>query len=285
MLHTYGPGQVGLNGEARKHRHPADPSFGGGPEEFEHELDPGRTVALVAVSCKATRLRCRLLSHMEVELILHCQHHEFVPSEILTVCVSKVSRRHQSMALTGRVVQTRVDLPALGLEPLTLCPLAPEGSAGEAALAFCSPVAQSILANAVSKAFEGHLRSLSPPRPGAAAKMARVAQYPLHDLLTQDLRCLDAYAYLGEFALDHKRPEHAQRYFDAGASIGLMSTEPFGDCRVPWRVRGNVGFLRCLRGQALTAEALENPHAKSAALEHLSRFDPSLLSLWRDLFG
>jgi hypothetical protein len=57
------------------------------------------------------------------------------------------------------------------------------------------------------------------------------AQRLLADALAADLRCLDAYAHLGNFAFD--RPEDAIRYYETGVQIGQLSLPEgsMGCCR------------------------------------------------------
>lgn len=71
----------------------------------------------------------------------------------------------------------------------------------------------------------------------------------LVDLLSADLRCLDAHAHLGNFAFD-SWPEKALRHYRAGVAIGALSvTDPV--LVLPWWLIDNRPFLRCLKGLGL----------------------------------
>lgn len=71
----------------------------------------------------------------------------------------------------------------------------------------------------------------------------------LMDLLTEDLRCLDAHAHLGNFSFGE--PHMAIRHFAVGVEIARLSLGPdFGDV-LPWGCLDNRPFLRCLHGYGL----------------------------------
>jgi hypothetical protein len=80
----------------------------------------------------------------------------------------------------------------------------------------------------------------------------------LMELCQADLRCLDAHAHLGNFALE-QRPKHAIRHYAVGVGIGELSLAPDFDGLLPWGHIDNRPFLRCLHGYGL-------------CLWHLSRF-------------
>jgi hypothetical protein len=78
----------------------------------------------------------------------------------------------------------------------------------------------------------------------------RKAHRKLMDLLTADLRCLDAHAHLGNLAFD-RDPDTAVRHYDMGVKIGELSLgRDFGGL-LPWGFVENRPFLRCLHGYGL----------------------------------
>lgn len=97
---------------------------------------------------------------------------------------------------------------------------------------------------------------------GAAALAAAGAWHEaadlLGDLLTADLRCLDAHAHLGIFELQKTWPEaleRAERHYRMGVVIGELALPvPVLDFqgRLPWGFIDNRPFLRCLHGLGLT---------------------------------
>jgi len=72
----------------------------------------------------------------------------------------------------------------------------------------------------------------------------------LMDLLTRDLRCLDAHAHLGNLAFDHD-PKQALRHYEVGAAIGELALGPDFRGVLPWGHIDNRPYLRCLHGSAL----------------------------------
>ena len=74
----------------------------------------------------------------------------------------------------------------------------------------------------------------------------REARRTLMNLLAVDLRCLDAYAHLGNFVFDHA-PEMAIRHYEVGVRIGELSLGKSFDGVLHWGP-----FLRCLHGYGLS---------------------------------
>lgn len=72
----------------------------------------------------------------------------------------------------------------------------------------------------------------------------------LEDLLTDDLRCLDAHAHLGSFAYDYSAALALPR-FETGVAIGERSLPAGFRGVLPWGWIDNRPFLRCLHGYGL----------------------------------
>jgi tetratricopeptide (TPR) repeat protein len=75
-----------------------------------------------------------------------------------------------------------------------------------------------------------------------------------HDLLTgllsEEPRCLDAYAHLGAFAYDYCA-SLALPHYEAGVAIGELSLPEGFDGVLPWGWIDNRPFMRCLHGYGL----------------------------------
>ena len=70
------------------------------------------------------------------------------------------------------------------------------------------------------------------------------------NLLSADLRCLDAHAHLGNLAFDHE-VEKAIRHYEVGVRIGELSLGENFEGLLPWGHINNRPFLRCLNGYGL----------------------------------
>ena len=80
------------------------------------------------------------------------------------------------------------------------------------------------------------------------------AESLLGDLLTADLRCLDAHAHLGNLELRRRWPdslERAARHFRAGLEIADLTLGSGFQDVLPWGLIDNRPYLRCLHGYGL----------------------------------
>jgi tetratricopeptide (TPR) repeat protein len=98
------------------------------------------------------------------------------------------------------------------------------------------------------------------------------AQRLLVDAHAADLRCLDAYAHLGNFAFD--RPEDAIRYYETGVRIGQLSLPEGFDGLLPWGRIDNRPFLRCLHGYGLCLRQLGRSNQAAAVFERMLWLNP-----------
>jgi Protein of unknown function (DUF3151) len=89
--------------------------------------------------------------------------------------------------------------------------------------------------------------------------------------------CLAAWADLGEAALAVGRTVDAYAYFRVGYHRGLDRIRKAGwrgSGRVPWSHQPNRGFLRCLRGLQLAADALDERDEAGRCLSFLRDLAP-----------
>ena len=76
----------------------------------------------------------------------------------------------------------------------------------------------------------------------------------LGDLLTADLRCLDAHAHLGNLELRSQwpgAPDRAGRHYRAGLEIAALTLGASFQGLLPWGFLDNRPYLRCLHGHGL----------------------------------
>jgi len=96
--------------------------------------------------------------------------------------------------------------------------------------------------------------------------------------------CLAAWAELGEAALAVGRTVDAYAYFRVGYHRGLDRVRKAGwrgSGRVLWSHESNRGFLRCLRGLQLAAEALGERDEAERCLTFLRELAPDAPELER----
>lgn len=89
-----------------------------------------------------------------------------------------------------------------------------------------------------------------------AAELQKAGQHRqsvelLRGILAKDLRCLDAYAHLGNAEFE-REPEMALHHYLLGARIGELSLGPSFDGVLLWGFLDNRPYLRCLHGVGLS---------------------------------
>ncbi len=248
----------------------------------------GEPVELVVLACKSNALRCRVLGTAR-ELTLRTAVRDEVPGEIVTVVPTKLWTHARHAYLSGSVQSSRPDIEALGLTSLALHAQGewdPEeeywGEVGEPIEEWAKP----IIARGKRPLFE-----LEQVIPGAdpedfdsdpiveaselqAAGEHGKARELLMGLLAQDLRCLDAYAHLGNTEFEH-RPEQALRHYEMGMNIGLSTLGKNFNGVLAWGLIDNRPFLRCMHGLGLCWWRLGKAREAAAVFRNMLWLNPS----------
>lgn len=253
------------------------------------ELDLSRPLDLVVLGVKQNEsARCRLLDANKVLTLRAIGISNVVPGEIVTV----MPQKHWSFAghpyLTANITGTRLDVEALKLTPLNLAdrgvwnPLEKYTGADQ-----LSDWAKTIITRGPRPQYE--MEQVTPDivpedfhaesDPILKAVELRAAgdlvgaDHILANLLIADLRCLDAYAHLGniEFEL---RPEIAVRFYDVGRRIGEMSLGGDFTGVLPWALVDNRPYLRCLYGYGLCCWRLKRFDEAVSVFARMMGLDP-----------
>lgn len=183
------------------------------------------------------------------------------------------------------LVERRLDAAALRLEPLGLWDDGVWDPDSEE-WGYDDPCVDRFLARGPRRAFE--MQQVVPRLKAAGADTDPIleaselrecgerstAEAILADLLTADLRCLDAHAHLGSFDLDQD-PKKALRHYRAGVAIGDLSLGADFDGVLPWSAIDNRPFLRCLHGLGLVLWRLGRFAEARAELERMRELDPT----------
>lgn len=239
----------------------------------DDELGFGESLELAILSVKDSNARCRLLrTHGEITL-RSSGLWNVVPGEIVTVTPTKRWRYAGHPYLSGEVAAVRLDVKALGLVPLRLQPFGEWDPADEYWGEEGEPVpewARPIIARGPRPCFE--MEQVLPGLDDEGDIDPLIDAIELHDsgdsagarrmlmrLLETDLRCLDAHAHLGNWALEHFS-DLALRHYEVGVRLGELSIGDSFEGVLPWGLIDNRPFLRCL-------------HGKGLALWRLGRFD------------
>lgn len=257
------------------------------PEWDKEETGPILDVVVLGARTEAARVR--MLGGNE-ELILRTPlAADFVPGEIVSMRPRQRATWRNQRIVSGDVLSRRTDVASLRLVPLGLRehgmwdPMDEyPGEPGQPILPCYAPIIQA----GPRSAFE-----LTPPlgardgvRSGETDPILRAiflskegqvarARHVLMDVLSRDLRCLDAHAWLGHFRfLDD--PMKALAHYRIGIAIAELTIHPRFAGVLPWRFVDNHPLLRCVFGAGMAQWRLGQPREALAALNRLLWFDP-----------
>jgi hypothetical protein len=255
----------------------------------DDDIDLSKPVELVALSVMERAARCRLLGSERIITLRASRLWEVVPGAIVTVMPQKQWRYGGHPYLSGEVQSTRIDIQALGLEPLRLEEMGmwdPKeeywGEEGEPIEEWAKP----IIAHGPRPMFEMEqvLPGEDPDDPfndpitrsndlkdaGERAEAAKI----LMELCQVDLRCLDAHSHLGNFVFDHQSKD-AIRHYEVGLRIGELSLGDDFTGVLAWGLIDNRPFLRCMHGYGLCLWRLGRFDAAEHIFEKMLWLNPS----------
>lgn len=264
------------------------------PASHTWEPRTGEAIDLVALGEGAETLRCAAVGR-PLRLVVRPGLSVVRPvaGELFTIEVGRRWRAGRSWILQGSLLDARLDLAALGLEPLGLRLVVRRPLEWE--LERLSSTSRS---DGERRCGEGRERGASvwPPTldqlgresvssPAEIEELWEAGELDVAvalagDLLVRDLRCLEAHALLGAFFLDgpleRRWTERALRHFRVGAAIAELTAGPDLDGRLPWRLPGNRGYLRCLAGLGRALGRLGEDGEAARVGELLDRLAPDM---------
>lgn len=219
-----------------------------------------------------------------------------VPGEIFTLEVERSWRFGHTDYAKGRIVGTVLDISRLELPPLGVRDHGQRSPEEEAWLyeEDPSPLYSRIRAAGPRRVFEMEqvlpedvveLQWEEDPILEAVELTDASALYEAEDLLSEllsaDLRCLDAHAHLGIFQFNSALRgglERAERHFRVGVALGEMALGrpvlEFPDL-LPWGLLDNRPFLRCVNGLGLCLWRGGDLETAGAIFRHLVWLSPS----------
>ena len=253
------------------------------------DLDLSQPIELVALSVKERGARCRLLGSHRVITLRASGLWDVVPGEIVTVKPRKQWRYSGHPYLSGEIGSSRLDVRALGLEPLRLedrgtwdpkehywgeeddpieewiKPIIAHGPRPDIVMEQVLPGADpdDPFADPITECNDRH---------DAGDRLG--AERTLMELCQSDLRCLDAHAHLGNLVYD-RRPEDAIRHYEVGLRIGELSLGDDFDGVLRWGHIDNRPFLRCMHGYGLCLWRLERFDEAERVFDRMLWLNPS----------
>ncbi len=247
------------------------------------------TAAVLKVNARSARIRplgesAQITFRREDAFLL-------IPGQVVDVGLDKRWTWKGDTYATGTYERPRVDIGALGLEPLPL-----DGGEPDNPRTWSEPYtgrdAYSKLWREITAKpkpafeFDGIAWGVLPGYEDSddnltcRASELREAGRPdqAHELLMQalgiDLRCLDAHAHLGNGLFD-RAPDRAMVHYEIGVRIGELSLPKDADIYLPWGRLYNRPFLRCLHGLGCCQWRLGRFPDALATFERILRYNPN----------
>lgn len=212
------------------------------------------------------------------------------PGHLVTLVIEKRWTWKDHAYASGRIEDPRITVEALGLEPLPLeggeladlrsayepykspdpyAPLWSELTAKPRPSFEMDPIAWG--------AFPGFDLDENPTCD--AAELAEAgdregARSILMEVLSMDLRCIDAHAHLGNLEFD-RSPERALTHYEIGMRIGELSLPPDFDGVLIWGHMYNRPFLRSLHGYGLCLWRLGRLQEAKTVFERILSLNPN----------
>ena len=226
----------------------------------------GGILELAVLRSRKKALDCRVLADGR-EIIFKTEYaKDFVPGEIIRIAAEKFWAYAGQENVSGKIHESRIDAKALGLVPLVLNqngiwdPLDMDwGEEGPTIEEWTMMLPVSARGIRLRYEMEQVIPGAGPDDdfdPIIESNMlkdqgdAEGAKDILMELCTQDIRCLDAHAHLGNLMFS-RNPELAVKHYQVGLLIGELSLGSEFDGLLPWVLIDNRPFLRCLHGYGL----------------------------------
>lgn len=215
--------------------------------------------------------------------------YELAPAHVVTLLVEKRWVWRGDAYASGKVAETRIDIPRLGLTALALEGGEPEDVREYSEACRGSGPYSELRRNLTAKprpsyeldelawgAFPG-----ADPEDNPTCKAAELralgrdaeARALLMHALGRDLRVLDAHAGLGSMVFE-RSPERALVHYEIGVRIGELSVPVGFDGLLTWRRLYNRPFLRCLHGYGLCMWRRGDLAGAKKTFERILSLDP-----------
>ncbi|MFH1723327.1 MAG: tetratricopeptide repeat protein [Elusimicrobiota bacterium] len=257
-------------------------------------VKPGKTIELAVLAVQHQTVRCRMLDGGQ-RLTLRPKHEPYriAEGQILTVLPAKQWAYKRTAYVSGEILDSRIDAPALGLTPLKLEDEWTWDPAEEYWGEPDEPVDENLKPIIAAGPRPGYVMEQilpgdDPTDPDTDPIGQAVDLYEAGDLtgsikvlqkcLCSDLRVLDAHAHLGIWAFgdgsNSVGVEQARRHYEAGAAIGELSLGPEFRSVLQWGRINNRPFLRCLSGLGICHWALGDLNKAATVFRRILWLNP-----------
>jgi len=248
------------------------------------DLRAAAPVDAAVLGCGARSATVRVLGADDVLAVQAANLWHVVPGHVVTLVLERRWRHRMQLYASGEVRAVRTDVAALGLPRLLLHqrgPLDPIETDPQSPEALRELMANIAAAHRSAYEMEHILPGLTccdDPILAAVARRVRGdlrgAKRLLMDLVSRDLRCLDAHAHLGNLVFP-SYPEHARLHYEIGVAIGDHALGPAFCGALPWSYLDNRPFLRCLYGLGLSHWRLRRHEEAARMFERVLWLNPA----------
>jgi hypothetical protein len=255
------------------------------------------TVAVLKVNDRSARVRA-IGSDEQITLRAGFIR-ELVPGMVAQATFRKRWTHRGFQYATGDLRDARIDIPALGLEPIPVRDYGPEDErTGREPFRSPDPYAR-FWRKSTAKlkpglefhevTWRGSGEEETPVTD--ASRMIGRGEIDqgckiLEKVLCQDLRCIDAHVHLGNVAFD-RSPGEALLHYEVGVRLGEHALPQDVDVFLAWGRLYNRPFLRALHGWGLSHWRLGHKREAKQIFEQILRLNPNdnqgVRYLWRDV--
>jgi tetratricopeptide (TPR) repeat protein len=189
-----------------------------------------------------------------------------VEGEIFEVNVTREWKFGNTQFIAGDIASHRIDIPALGLEPLPVHKFPRQEYEMEQVLPGANEdFTEDPIIVAVDFKNQGQWDE---------------AFHILYKALEKDLRCIDAYVHLGNFRFYGSSPKspfflRSYRNYQVGVAMGEFFLGSDFKGRLPWGLIDNRPYLRALYGESLVLWAMDRFEEAADNAKKILKLSPS----------
>ncbi len=275
-------------------------------DDDDDDIDVTKPVELVVLVVKERAARCRRSGSNRIITLKAPESWSTAPGSIVLVEPSKYWHFKGHPYLSGRIVSSRADAEALGLQSLAVNSVGvwdpvkiygADGRMDDMRLSDETEADGDASANAwldgVMERGPRPMYEMQQVLPGFDSddpdgwesdpiiqvnelrerQDFEAARQLLSDLLEADLRCIDAHAHLGSMAFE-RFSQQAHDHYNVGVKIGEKALGADFDGVLPWRYLDNRPFLRCLHGLGLSLWKLGRWNEAQQVFERILELSP-----------
>ncbi len=225
------------------------------------------TIELVAINANNNNIKARRLDTGD-KMVWRGRNYPplVVEGEIFEVEPEKAWVFNKAHFVSGKIVSNRIDITALGLEPLPVNCFDRRRREYEM---------EQVIPGAIEDEMEDPITDAVDLK-----NMGRIdeAWEVLNRVVEQDMRCIDAHVHMGLFTFGDGQSEYwtkqALKHYTVGVELGNYFLGLSFSGKLPWGLIDNRPYLRALHGQCLCYWALNDFNAAAESARLILKLNP-----------